>query len=139
MTVRPSVEDAGPLVSVILPTFNRAATLPRAIMSVLDQSYRNLELLIVDDGSRDNTAEVVAGIRDPRLRYNPLEVNGGASSARNAGLREAKSDFIAFKDSADEWLAGKLEKQVRAAQAAGEAAVTVFHPKLLYGRDDVGR
>lgn len=139
MTVRPSVEDAGPLVSVILPTFNRAATLPRAIMSVLDQSYRNLELLIVDDGSRDNTAEVVAGIRDPRLRYIPLDVNGGASSARNAGLREARGDFIAFQDSDDEWLAGKLEKQVRAAQATGEAAVTVFHPKILYGRDDAGR
>jgi glycosyltransferase involved in cell wall biosynthesis len=133
-----SVEDAGGLVSVILPTFNRAATLPRAITSVLDQSYRNLELLIVDDGSCDNTAEIVAEMDDPRVRYIPLEVNGGASSARNVGLRLAKGQFIAFQDSDDEWLAGKLERQVRAAQAAGEAAVTVFHPKLLYGRDDAG-
>jgi glycosyltransferase involved in cell wall biosynthesis len=139
MSTEASVDDAEGLVSVILPTFNRAATLPRAIMSVLDQSYRNLELLIVDDGSRDNTAEIVANIRDPRIRYIPLEINGGASSARNAGLRLAKGAFIAFQDSDDEWLGGKLEKQVRAAQAAGEAAVTVFHPKILYGRDDAGR
>jgi hypothetical protein len=105
---------------------------------VLDQSYRNLELLIVDDGSRDNTAEVVDKIRDPRIRYIPLEVNGGASSARNAGLRLARGEFIAFQDSDDEWLAGKLERQVRAAQDAGEPAVTVFHPKVLYGRDGSG-
>ena len=127
--------DADGLVSVILPTFNRAGTLPRAIMSVLDQSYRNLELLIVDDGSKDNTAEIVAGIPDSRIRYIPLDVNGGASSARNVGLRLAKGRFIAFQDSDDEWLAGKLERQVRAAQAAGDEAVTVFHPKILYGRD----
>jgi hypothetical protein len=133
-----SVEDAGGLVSVILPTFNRAATLPRAIMSVLDQSYRNLELLIVDDGSRDNTAEIIGKIDDPRIRYIPLELNGGASSARNVGLRLARGHFIAFQDSDDEWLAGKLERQVRAAQSAGETAVTVFHPKILYGRDDAG-
>ena len=126
------------LVSVILPTFNRAGTLPRAITSVLSQSYRDLELLIVDDGGSDNTAEIVEGIGDPRIRYVVMEKNGGASSARNAGLRLAKGQFIAFQDSDDEWLAGKLERQVRAAQEAGEAAVTVFHPKILYGRDDAG-
>jgi glycosyltransferase involved in cell wall biosynthesis len=138
MATEASVEGAGGLVSVILPTFNRAATLPRAIMSVLDQSYRNLELLIVDDGSRDNTAEIVERIGDPRIRYIPLEVNGGASSARNVGLRLAKGEFIAFQDSDDEWLAGKLARQVQAARHAGEGAVTVFHPKILYGRDDAG-
>ena len=127
-----------PLVSVVLPTFNRARTLPRAIASVLHQGYRHLELLIVDDGSADDTAVVVAGFTDPRVRYIRLAKNGGASHARNAGMREAKGAFIAFQDSDDEWLDGKLEKQVRAALAAGDAAVTVFHPKLIYGRDDRG-
>ena len=131
--------SADPLVSVVLPTFNRARTLPRAIASVLHQGYRHLELLIVDDGSTDDTAAVIAGFTDPRVRYIPLAKNGGASHARNAGMRESKGEFIAFQDSDDEWLDGKLEKQVRAALAAGDSAVTVFHSKILYGRDDQGR
>jgi len=138
MSIEAPVEATVGLVSVILPTFNRARTLPRAITSVLSQSYSNLELLIIDDGGSDNTAEIVAAVGDPRIRYVVMEKNGGASSARNAGLRLAKGQFIAFQDSDDEWLAGKLERQVRAAQEAGEAAVTVFHPKILYGRDDAG-
>jgi len=138
MSIEAPVEATVGLVSVILPTFNRARTLPRAITSVLSQSYSNLELLIIDDGGSDNTAEIVAAIGDPRIRYVVMEKNGGASSARNAGLRLATGQFIAFQDSDDEWLAGKLERQVRAAQEAGEAAVTVFHPKILYGRDEAG-
>lgn len=139
MSIKTPVDATEGLVSVILPTFNRAGTLPRAIMSVLDQSYRNLELLIVDDGGSDNTPELVAAIGDPRIRFIAQEKNGGASSARNAGLRQARGQFIAFQDSDDEWLAGKLARQVRAAQEAGEAAVTVFHPKILYGRDAAGQ
>jgi glycosyltransferase involved in cell wall biosynthesis len=127
------------LVSVVLPTYNRARTLPRAAASVLSQSYRNLELLIVDDASRDDTAAVVAGFSDPRVRYIRLPKNGGASHARNAGMAEAKGAFIAFQDSDDEWLAGKLEKQVAAARATGEAAVTVFHPKIVLGKDERAR
>ena len=117
---------------------SRTASLPRAIASVLHQGYSHLELLIVDDGSTDDTATVVAGFTDPRVRYIPLAKNGGASCARNAGMRESNGEFIAFQDSDDEWLDGKLEKQVRAALAAGDSAVTVFHPKLIYGRDDRG-
>jgi glycosyltransferase involved in cell wall biosynthesis len=112
---------------------------PLVSVVLLNQGYRNLELLVVDDASTDNTAEVVKAIGDKRVRYIPLPKNGGASHARNAGLRAAKGALIAFQDSDDEWLADKLEKQVRAAQAAGEAAVTVFHPKIIYGRDDQAR
>jgi glycosyltransferase involved in cell wall biosynthesis len=126
-------------VSVVLPTYNRARTLPRAIASVLNQSYRNIELIVVDDASTDNTAEVMAAIGDPRVRYARQEQNGGASHARNVGMRLAKGEFIAFQDSDDEWLSDKLAKMLDAAVAAKEPAVTVFHTKILYGRDAQGR
>lgn len=129
-------EEIPGLVSVIIPTFNRADTLPRAMMSVLGQSYSNLELLIMDDGSTDNTAELVAAINDPRVRYFRLPGNGGASRARNAGLEQARGEFIAFQDSDDEWLMEKLRRQVEAARSAGDVPVTVFHTKIQYGRDD---
>ena len=135
----PSGAKEPDLVTVVLPTYNRARTLPRAIASVLNQDYRNLELLVVDDASSDDTAAVVAAIADPRIRYIRLPKNGGASHARNAGLAEAKGAFIAFQDSDDEWLAGKLTKQVQAAKAAGDPAVTVFHPKIVVGKDERAR
>jgi glycosyltransferase involved in cell wall biosynthesis len=138
MTTTRRPQDDGPLVSVVLPTYNRAHTLPRAIGSVLSQSYRNLELIVVDDASKDDTAAVVGAIADPRIRYERLPKNGGASHARNAGMRLARGDLFAFQDSDDEWLADKLAKQVAAVQSAGEAAVTVFHTKVLYGRDAAG-
>jgi glycosyltransferase involved in cell wall biosynthesis len=127
-------EPFGGLVSVVLPTYNRATTLRRAINSVLQQGYRNLELIVVDDGSTDATQEVVRKITDPRLRYHLQAKNGGASRARNQGLAMAKGDYIAFQDSDDEWLADKLEKQVRAAEAAGgwKMPISVFHPKVMY-------
>ncbi len=128
--------DNRPLVSVVLPTYNRARTLGRAIRSVLNQGYDNLELLVVDDGSVDNTAEVMAGFTDPRVRYLPLDRNQGASAARNHGLKAATGDYIAFQDSDDEWLSDKLERQVEVAQASGERDVSVFHIKVLYGRDE---
>lgn len=132
MAQRPEPE-AG-LVSIVLPTYNRARTLERAVNSVLQQSYKNFELIIVDDGSTDGTHELIAGLSDPRIRFAPLDRNQGVSHARNVGLRLAKGDYIAFQDSDDEWLAGKLEKQVNAARAAREerAEVCVFHTKIMY-------
>ncbi|MDP3747243.1 MAG: glycosyltransferase family 2 protein [Phenylobacterium sp.] len=126
--------DAADLVSVILPTFNRGRTLTRAINSVLHQGYANLELLVVDDASTDDTAEVMAKITDPRVRYVRLAKNGGASRARNEGLRIAKGDYIAFQDSDDEWLADKLHRQLAVAKAAGgpDDAICVFHTKVMY-------
>lgn len=92
-----------PLISVVLPSYNRAATLPRAIAGVLRQDWRNLELIVVDDASTDETATVIAGFDDPRLRYLRLERNGGASVARNHGVQAAAGEWIAFQDSDDEW------------------------------------
>jgi glycosyltransferase involved in cell wall biosynthesis len=122
------------LVSVILPTYNREQTLARAIRSVLQQGYGNLEVVVVDDASTDNTAAVMATFTDPRVRYIRLEQNGGASRARNVGLKAARGEFIAFQDSDDEFLADKIQKQVDAARSVS-GPVTVFHIKVIYGVD----
>jgi glycosyltransferase involved in cell wall biosynthesis len=106
------------LVSVILPTRNRADLLPRAIASVLAQTYRNLELIVVNDASSDNTREVLEGISDPRLSVIHREVNKGASAARNAGIAIARGEFVAFQDDDDVWLVDKLQEQVSALQSA---------------------
>ncbi|MGH8528228.1 MAG: glycosyltransferase family 2 protein [Nevskiales bacterium] len=107
-----------PLISVILPTYNRAHLLPRAIGSVLAQSYRNLELIVADDASTDRTAEVVNAIRDARVRYLRCPRNGGPGYARNRGIEQARGDYIAFQDSDDVWLPHKLALQMQALQAA---------------------
>ena len=104
--------NINPLVSVIIPTHNRANLLPRSINSVLSQTYKNLECIVVDDGSNDNTHKVVADIKDDRLIFLQHDKNKNASVARNTGIKHAKGDLIAFLDDDDEWLPTKLEKQV---------------------------
>lgn len=100
------------LVSVIIPTYNRANTLSRAIESVLNQTYRLLECIIVDDGSTDCTEETVRKISDERIVYIRLEQNTGACYARNIGILKARGDYIAFQDSDDIWYEDKLEKEL---------------------------
>lgn len=101
------------LVSVVLPTHDRAHLLRRGAGSVLAQSYTDLELLIVDDASTDETAVVVRELGDPRVRYHRLKRRCGAPAARNAGLQMAAGRFVAFQDSDDEWHGEKLAAQVR--------------------------
>lgn len=101
-----------PDVSVIIPAHNRAGTILQAIDSVLRQSFQKFELLIVDDGSSDNTCEVVQRYSDPRLRLLRQSVNKGVSAARNRGMKESRGDLIAFLDSDDEWFHEKLQLQV---------------------------
>lgn len=101
-----------PVVSVVIPTYNRAAILPRTLRSVLAQTERDIEVLVVDDGSTDGTDELVAGYADPRVRYLPQPRNAGVGAARNRGLREARGEFIAFLDDDDEWLPTKLSRQL---------------------------
>ena len=124
-----------PLVSVILPTFNRAHSLAASMGSILNQSYREFELIVVDDGSTDKTESVVAAFADPRIRYVRLDRNRGVSAARNAGLAEARGQYIAFQDSDDIWLPGKLEKQVEILKAQPPEVGCVVGAKVLYGRD----
>jgi glycosyltransferase involved in cell wall biosynthesis len=102
--------DPKPLVSVVIPTYNRGWTLKEAIDSVLDQDYGNLELIVVDDGSTDDTPQLLSAYAD-RLRY-LRQTNRGVSAARNAGIRASRGAFIALLDSDDIWLPGKLIAQV---------------------------
>jgi glycosyltransferase involved in cell wall biosynthesis len=112
-------------VTVILPTYNRARSLGRAINSVLAQTHSELTLIVVDDGSTDSTETVVKSLTDERVRYLRLPENRGPAAARNAGIREAATEWIAFQDSDDEWLPTKLEEQLRAAATPGRDVVLV--------------
>ena len=98
------------LVSVIIPTYNRGYCLCEAIDSVLAQTYTNIEIIVVDDGSTDSTEEILKKY-GPEIQYLWQE-NQGVSSARNLGIRAAKGEWIAFLDSDDEWLPNKLERQL---------------------------
>ncbi len=120
-------------VSVILPVYNRSAVLQNAMRSVLDQSYRDLELIVVDDASTEDLQPVVEGVGDPRVRYIRRTKNGGASAARNTGLAEAKGTYIAFQDSDDLWLPGKLQMQVDLLESLSPEVGAVVHSKVLYG------
>ena len=99
------------LVSILVPTYQRGTLIAEAIDSILAQSYQNFEAIIVDDGSTDETREVVARYHDPRIKYFYKE-NGGLSSARNFGLDRSNGEFIAFLDSDDIWLSWKLAAQI---------------------------
>lgn len=100
------------LVSIIMPSYNTALYIKDTIQSVLNQTYTNWELIIVDDCSSDNTDEVLSSITDPRIRIYKNEKNSGAAVSRNRALREAKGQWIAFLDSDDIWMPEKLEKQI---------------------------
>lgn len=126
-----ATSDSGnaPAVSVVLPTYNRAPLLGRALRSVLEQSFGDFEVLVIDDGSTDETAGVVATFSDPRVRYVQLARNTGAGAARNVGIRMSKGKFLAFQDSDDEWLPSKLAQQM-AAFERGPAELGVVYSDM---------
>ena len=122
-----------PLFSVIIPTFNRSHVLLRAVDSVLKQTYKNFELIVVDDGSTDETQTILEGhIKEGQIKYLRQE-NKGVSSARNFGVRNSKGDWLAFLDSDDEWLKSKLEKQVELLQKRPE--LRLIHGEELWVRN----
>lgn len=100
------------LVSIIMPSYNTERYIGASIQSVLNQTYKEWELIIVDDCSTDRTDEIVASFSDPRIRYLKNEKNSGAAVSRNRALREAKGRWIAFLDSDDLWFPDKLERQI---------------------------
>jgi len=120
------MQARAPTVSVIIPTYNRAYLVGRAIRSVLNQTFQDFEIIVVDDGSTDNTEEVVKSFNDPRIRYIRHEQNRGGSAARNTGIRAARGEYIAFLDSDDEWLPQKLERQVNAFKSLDETTGLVY-------------
>jgi GT2 family glycosyltransferase len=123
---RASDDGADPTVTVVVPTYNRADVLPRAIRSVLAQTFPSLECVVVDDASTDGTAAVVEAVDDPRLRYVCHERNRGGSAARNTGLAQARGTYVAFLDSDDEWHPEKLARQVGLLEARGDPWVAAY-------------
>ncbi len=105
-----------PLVSVIVPTFRRPQLVLRAVHSVLSQTLRELELIVVVDGDDQETREALDSITDPRLRVKPLQENIGSAAARNVGVDEARCRWVAFLDDDDEWFPRKLELQLETAK-----------------------
>ena len=116
-----------PLVSVILPTYNRAYIVSKALQSVLSQTYRNFEVIVIDDGSTDNTKEIITNIscKDSRVKYFRNNENKGPAGARNVGINLAKGELIAFIDD-DEWFPNKLEKQDNLLQTLPENFAVVY-------------
>ncbi len=119
-------DDAGWRVSVIIPAFNRRDAVPRAIASALAQSLQPLEVIVVDDGSTDNTAAVVQALArsDSRIRLLRSEANVGGGAARNLGIEAASGEVLAFLDSDDEWTARHLERGIQALRETPGAVLT---------------
>lgn len=118
--------DGPPKVSVLVPTYNRAHLLDRCLNSILFQTYQNFEIIVVDDGSTDNTKEIINRFKDQSIRYFRHKQNRGEGAARNTGLKEARGDYIAFLDSDDEWLPEKLEKQMKIFERLSEKVGIVY-------------
>ncbi len=114
------------MVSIIIPAYNRGNVISRAIQSILRQTYVWYEIIVVDDGSTDNTEERVREIGDNRIRYIRLEQNQGASYARNEGIRRCLYDYIAFLDSDDEWMPDKLELQMDKMRQSSENVGLIY-------------
>ena len=130
-----------PKVSVIIPTYNRCNVLERAIQSLLNQTFQDFELFIVDDHSSDDTHKVVAAIDDARIKYIRHGSNKGAAAARNTGIRNTSCEYIAFLDDDDEWLPEKLGLQLALLESSppevggvytGYESVDSFSGKILH-------
>lgn len=111
--IRPALVP-DPLISVVMPSYNRAGVISRALDSILAQTLTRFEVIIVDDGSTDDTLALLDGFGDPRIALFQSDRNRGAPAARNAGVEKARTPLIAFQDSDDEWLPGLLAAHVHA-------------------------
>ena len=124
----------GVRVSVIIPTWNRAATVVEAVGDVLGQTESDLEVLVCDDGSTDDTRARLEAISDPRLRWLAGPRSGCPAAPRNRGIGRARGEWIAFLDSDDRWLPTKLARQLEAAKAAGVGAVSSNASRVRGGK-----
>ena len=125
-----------PLISVIIPTYNRAGLIKETIESVCNQTYENLEILVIDDGSTDNTEQVTKSINDDRIKYFRQEHRGRPAPARNKGIQRAKGQFIAFLDSDDLWVPRKLETQLGAFQRYPDILLVCSNGKIFSSHRD---
>ena len=111
-----------PLISVIIPAYNGEATIAETIRSILNQTYPHFELLVINDGSKDNTAQIVEAFDDPRIKLHNFE-NRGLSASRNRGMRLGQGEYFSFIDADDLWTEDKLECQLNALLERPEADV----------------
>lgn len=118
-----ATKQADPIVSVVIPTFNRPTRTVRAVRSVLAQTVLPAEILVVDDASTDGTAEAVEALANPLVKLIRQSTNGGVAAARNRGVEESRGNWIAFLDSDDEWLPTKLQRQLDALESTPENAI----------------
>ena len=126
------MNESTPVVSVIVPTFNRRQKLLRALMSVTNQSFRDFEIIVIDNHSTDDTKEMIAGLENPKIRFQLVKNEGVIAKSRNAGLAIANGQFVAFLDSDDWWLPTKLEE---ALDAHSKGSDLVYHDlSILYDR-----
>ena len=119
-----------PVVSVVIPLYNKAPHIATTLNSVLDQTFKDFEVVVIDDGSTDSGAEVVLGFSDPRIRLF-RQKNQGVSAARNRGVNEAKTDFIAFLDADDEWMPKHLETLLRLKKEYPQAGMYTTSYKIF--------
>ena len=118
-------------VSVIVTTYNRSKLLLETIRSIINQTFSNIELIIVDDGSTDDTEEVIKSVSDPRIEYIKIKNWGGPARPRNIGIKKAKGKFLAFCDDDDLWMTDKLETQLK--HFEDSSIVGVGSSTLLFG------
>ena len=121
------------MISVVIPLYNKEKQIAKTLQTVLNQTYQNFEIVIVNDGSTDGSVEEVLRISDSRIRLVNQE-NGGVSAARNRGIDEAKGEYIAFQDSDDIWIADKLERQMKLFEF--DEQLDFVYSKLRYKIDD---
>lgn len=129
------LNEKDPTVSIILPTYNRAHLVGRAIKSILDQTYQDFEIIVVDDGSIDNTEEIINSFTDTRIIYVKHQRNKGGSAARNTGIKLAKGRYIAFQDSDDEWMPRKLEIQTEIFVTSSPEVGVIYTDMLRVKKD----
>ena len=126
-------------VSVIIPTYNHAKFLAKAIKSVLDQTYTNFEIIVIDNHSTDNTNEVVNSFNDARLKLLKVHNNGVIAISRNKGILEAKGDWIAFLDSDDFWYPSKLETAMNFALQNDEYEVICTNELMVNSKTGIDK
>lgn len=126
-----------PLISVVIPTCNRERVLPISLESVIHQTYDNLQVIVVDDGSEDNTEAVVEGYQNPKIQYVRHPRNMGGAVARNTGIDLAQGDYIAFIDSDDAWVPDKLKVQYAHIQSCPNPENVVSYTQVFHSSEGI--
>ncbi len=126
-----------PTVSVIIPAYNREETIINSIQSVLRQTFSDFEIIVVDDGSKDHTRQIITEIQDKRVKLIMHKSNLGAAAARNTGMRNAQGKYIAWLDSDDEWHPEKLSKQISALEISDQTQKACISDYLIEEQDQM--